>query len=147
MRIDKVNILIFFLFFSILAFSQNNTRSPYSLNELGEINFLGNVSSVSMGGVESSLDSIEFNINNPSSLAKLKTTNYQIGTFYKSTGISNGTLTDRYNSANINYVAIGIPVKNFGFGFGVCFLVILFFLLVLLGPLGSWFFLVFAFLC
>ena len=72
MRIDKVNILIFFLFFSILAFSQNNTRSPYSLNELGEINFLGNVSSVSMGGVESSLDSIEFNINNPSSLAKLK---------------------------------------------------------------------------
>ena len=119
MRIDKVNILIFFLFFSILAFSQNNTRSPYSLNELGEINFLGNVSSVSMGGVESSLDSIEFNINNPSSLAKLKTTNYQIGTFYKSTGISNGTLTDRYNSANINYVAIGIPVKNFGFGFGV----------------------------
>ena len=72
-----------------------------------------------MGGVESSLDSIEFNINNPSSLAKLKTTNYQIGTFYKSTGISNGTLTDRYNSANINYVAIGIPVKNFGFGFGV----------------------------
>ena len=119
MRIDKVNILNFFLFFSILASSQNNTRSPYSLNELGEINFLGNVSSVSMGGVESSLDSIEFNINNPSSLAKLKTTNYQIGTFYKSTGISNGTLTDRYNSANINYVAIGIPVKNFGFGFGV----------------------------
>ena len=119
MRIDKVNILNIFLFFSILASSQNNTRSPYSLNELGEINFLGNVSSVSMGGVESSLDSIEFNINNPSSLAKLKTTNYQIGTFYKSTGISNGTLTDRYNSANINYVAIGIPVKNFGFGFGV----------------------------
>ena len=63
MRIDKVNILNFFLFFSILASSQNNTRSPYSLNELGEINFLGNVSSVSMGGVESSIDSIEFNIN------------------------------------------------------------------------------------
>ena len=100
MRIDKVNILNFFLFFSILASSQNNTRSPYSLNELGEINFLGNVSSVSMGGVESSLDSIEFNINNPSSLAKLKTTNYQIGTFYKSTGISNGTLTESYNDLN-----------------------------------------------
>ena len=78
MRIDKVNILNFFLFFSILSFSQNNTGSPYSINELGEINFLGNVSSVSMGGVESSIDSIEFNVNNPSSLAKLKTTNYQM---------------------------------------------------------------------
>ena len=119
MRIDKRHILNFLLFFPILTFSQNNTGSPYSLNELGELNFLGNVSSVSMGGVESSIDSIEFNINNPSSLAKLKTTNYQIGTFYKSTGISNSLSTDRYNSANINYVAIGIPVKNFGFGFGV----------------------------
>ena len=66
------------------------------------------------------IDSIEFNINNPSSLAKLKTTNYHVGTFYKSSSISNGTLnTDKFNSANINYIAIGIPTKNFGFGFGV----------------------------
>ena len=67
--------------FSVI--SQTNTGSPYSLNELGEINFTGNVSYQSMGGIDSSIDSIEFNINNPSSLAKLKTTNYLIGTFYK----------------------------------------------------------------
>ena len=72
-----------------------------------------------MGGIDSAIDSIEFNINNPSSLAKLKTTNYLIGTFYKSTGISNVNSTDNINTANINYIAVGIPTKIFGFGFGV----------------------------
>ena len=106
------------IFFNSYAFSQN-TGSPYSLNELGEINFFGNVSNISMGGVDSLIDSIEFNINNPSSLAKLQLTNYQVGTFYKSSSISNNLNTDQFNSANINYIAIGIPTKKFGFGFGV----------------------------
>ena len=110
--------LLFVLSTSFVV-SQTNTGSPYSLNELGEINFLGNVSNLSMGGIDSAIDSIEFNINNPSSLAKLKTTNYLIGTFYKSTGISNVNSTDNINTANINYIAVGIPTKIFGFGFGV----------------------------
>ena len=42
-----------------------------------------------------------------------------IGTFYKSTGISNANSTDNINTANINYIAVGIPTKRFGFGFGV----------------------------
>lgn len=106
------------IFFNSYAFSQN-TGSPYSLNELGEINFLGNVSNISMGGVDSLIDSLEFNINNPSSLAKLQLTNYHVGTFYKSSSISNNLNTDKFNSASINYIAIGIPTKKFGFGFGV----------------------------
>ena len=106
------------IFFNYYAFSQN-TGSPYSLNELGEINFLGNVSNISMGGVDSLIDSLEFNINNPSSLAKLQLTNYHVGTFYKSSSISNNLNTDKFNAANINYIAIGIPTKKFGFGFGV----------------------------
>ena len=72
-----------------------------------------------MGGIDSSIDSIEFNINNPSSLAKIKTTNYLIGTFYKSSSISNSLLKENIKTSNINYIAIGIPLKNFGFGFGV----------------------------
>lgn len=120
MKINKSPLLFLYLLFSSLSvFSQNNTGSPYSLNELGEINFLGNVSNISMGGVESYIDSIEFNINIPSSLAKLKTTNYQVGTFYKSSSVSNNNFNDRYNSSNINYIAIGIPVNKFGFSFGV----------------------------
>ena len=112
-------LIILFVLSTSVVVSQTNTGSPYSLNELGEINFLGNVSNLSMGGIDSAIDSIEFNINNPSSLAKLKTTNYLIGTFYKSTGISNVNSTDNINTANINYIAVGIPTKRFGFGFGV----------------------------
>ena len=117
--IKNYSLVIFFVLTTSFVVSQTNTGSPYSLNELGEINFLGNVSNLSMGGIDSAIDSIEFNINNPSSLAKLKTTNYLIGTFYKSTGISNVNTTDNINTANINYIAVGIPTKRFGFGFGV----------------------------
>ena len=117
--IKNYSLILSFIISISSAFSQTDTGSPYSLNELGEINFLGNVSNLSMGGVDAAIDSIEFNINNPSSLAKLKTTNYLIGTFYKSTGISNNVSTDNINTANINYIAIGVPTKRFGFGFGV----------------------------
>jgi len=117
--IKNYSLILLFVLSTSSVVSQTNTGSPYSLNELGEINFLGNVSNLSMGGIDSAIDSIEFNINNPSSLAKLKTTNYLIGTFYKSTGISNVNSTDNINTANINYIAVGIPTKIFGFGFGV----------------------------
>ena len=110
-------VILIFSYFSTI--SQTNTGSPYSLNELGEINFTGNVSYQSMGGIDASIDSIEFNVNNPSSLAKIKTTNYLIGTFYKSSSLSNNSLKENIKTSNINYIAIGIPVKNFGFGFGV----------------------------
>ena len=119
MKSIKNYLLVILIFSCFSVFSQTNTGSPYSLNELGEINFTGNVSYQSMGGIDSSIDSIEFNINNPSSLAKIKTTNYLIGTFYKSSSISNSSLKENIKTSNINYIAIGIPVKNFGFGFGV----------------------------
>jgi len=119
MKSIKNYLLVILIFSCFSVLSQTNTGSPYSLNELGEINFTGNVSYQSMGGIDSSIDSIEFNINNPSSLAKIKTTNYLIGTFYKSSSISNSFLKENIKTSNINYIAIGIPVKNFGFGFGV----------------------------
>ena len=113
--------LLTFLFLILISDlkSQTNTGSPLSIIELGEINFTGNVSNTSMGGINSYNDSTEFNLLNPSSLAKLLTTNYSVGTFYKSSNVSNFNSTDKINSGNINYIAIGIPTKNFGFGFGV----------------------------
>ena len=56
--------LVILIFSCFHLVSQTNTGSPYSLNELGEINFTGNVSYQSMAGIDSSIDSIEFNINN-----------------------------------------------------------------------------------
>ncbi len=111
--------LVILIFSCFHLVSQTNTGSPYSLNELGEINFTGNVSYQSMAGIDSSIDSIEFNINNPASLAKIKTTNYLIGTFYKSSSLSNTSLKENIETSNINYIAIGIPLNKIGFGFGI----------------------------
>jgi hypothetical protein len=116
---NRYFILILILFCSSILFSQTNTGSPYSINELGEINFSGNVSNLSMGGIDVKIDSIEVNLNNPASYAKLKTSNYLVGTFLKTSNISNSISNENISSANINYIAVAIPTKKFGFGFGV----------------------------
>ncbi len=116
---NRYYIITIVLFCSSILFSQTNTGSPYSINELGEINFSGNVSNLSMGGIDVKLDSIEVNLNNPASYAKLKTSNYLVGTFLKTSSISNAISNEIISSANINYIAVAIPTKKFGFGFGV----------------------------
>ena len=103
MKGTKYHFLVILASLNLSVVSQTNTGSPFSLNELGEINFTGNVSYQSMGGIDSSIDSIEFNINNPSSLAKLKSTNYLIGTFYKSSSLSSNNLKETIKTSNINY--------------------------------------------
>ena len=116
---NKHFLITVILLYSSILFSQTNTGSPYSINELGEINFSGNVSNLSMGGIDVKIDSIEVNLNNPASYAKLKTSNYLVGTFLKTSSISNKISSENISSANINYIAIAIPTKKFGFGFGV----------------------------
>ena len=116
---NKHFLLTILFFSSSILFSQTNTGSPYSINELGEINFSGNVSNLSMGGIDVKVDSIEVNLNNPASYAKLKTSNYLVGTFFKLSSFSNTIANENISSSNINYIAVGIPVKKFGFGFGV----------------------------
>ena len=116
---NKHFLITVILLYSSILFSQTNTGSPYSINELGEINFSGNVSNLSMGGIDVKIDSIEVNLNNPASYAKLKTSNYLVGTFLKTSSISNTISSEYISSANINYIAIAIPTKKFGFGFGV----------------------------
>ena len=116
---NKYFLLTILFFSSSILFSQTNTGSPYSINELGEINFSGNVSNLSMGGIDVKVDSIEVNLNNPASYAKLKTSNYLVGTFFKLSSFSNTIANENISSSNINYIAVGIPVKKFGFGFGV----------------------------
>ena len=116
---NRYFLLSVLLFCSSILFSQTNTGSPYSINELGEINFSGNVSNLSMGGIDVKIDSIEVNLNNPASYAKLKTSNYLVGTFLKTSNISNSISNENISSANINYIAVAIPTKKFGFGFGI----------------------------
>ena len=105
---NKHFLLTILFFSSSILFSQTNTGSPYSINELGEINFSGNVSNLSMGGIDVKVDSIEVNLNNPASYAKLKTSNYLVGTFFKLSSFSNTIANENISSSNINYIAVGI---------------------------------------
>ena len=95
---NKYFLLTILFFSSSILFSQTNTGSPYSINELGEINFSGNVSNLSMGGIDVKVDSIEVNLNNPASYAKLKTSNYLVGTFFKLSSFSNTIANENISS-------------------------------------------------
>ena len=53
---NKHFLITVILLCSSILFSQTNTGSPYSINELGEINFSGNVSNLSMGGIDVKVD-------------------------------------------------------------------------------------------
>ena len=108
---NKYFLLTILFFSSSILFSQTNTGSPYSINELGEINFSGNVSNLSMGGIDVKVDSIEVNLNNPASYAKLKTSNYLVGTFFKLSSFSNTIANENISSSNINYIAVGSSSK------------------------------------
>ena len=49
--IKNYSLILLFVLSASFVVSQTNTGSPYSLNELGEINFLGNFSNLSIGGI------------------------------------------------------------------------------------------------
>ena len=109
---NKYFLLTILFFSSSILFSQTNTGSPYSINELAEINFSGNVSNLSMGGIDVKVDSTEVNLNNPASYAKLKTSNYLVGTFFKLSSFSNTIANENISSSNINYIAVGSSSKS-----------------------------------
>ena len=101
---NRYLLLSVLLFCSSILSSQTNTGSPYSINELGEINFSGNVSNLSMGGIDVKIDSIEVNLNNPASYAKLKTSNYLVGTFLKTSNISNSISNENISSLSLIHI-------------------------------------------
>ena len=100
-------------------FSQIGTTSPYSYAGLGDINFRGTHVNRFMGGLEIYNDSIHANLSNPSSYAKLKLTNYNLGLNYRINNMIGANETKSIASAGLNYIGIAMPTKYFGFGFGI----------------------------
>ena len=100
-------------------FSQTGTTSPYSYAGLGDVNFRGTHVNRFMGGLEIYNDSIHANLSNPSSYAKLKLTNYNLGLNYRINNMIGANETKSIASAGLNYIGIAMPTKYFGFGFGI----------------------------
>ena len=110
---------LFALLTGSFIFSQTGTTSPYSYAGLGDVNFRGTHVNRFMGGLEIYNDSIHANLSNPSSYAKLKLTNYNLGLNYRINNMIGANETKSIASAGLNYIGVAMPTKYFGFGFGI----------------------------
>tara|TARA_B100000963_G_scaffold361955_1_gene401264 strand:- start:64719 stop:65969 length:1251 start_codon:yes stop_codon:yes gene_type:complete len=113
---------IFFLSFvltSLSLYSQNSTSSPFSFIGFGENIFKGNAINRVMGGIDIFTDSININLNNPTSYAKLKVTSYALGLNFSSKDLKKNSLSEKSKTASVDYISVAIPTKFFGFGFGL----------------------------
>ena len=110
---------VFALLATVFVHAQNSSASPYSLGGLGDITFRGNAIDRMMGGLSVYSDSIHANLNNPASLGELKLTTFSVGVHYKNTLISSLEVNDKVASGSLDYIAVSIPTKYFGFSFGL----------------------------
>jgi hypothetical protein len=116
--IKKIN-LAFFLLFSIVTIAQQSTSSPYSFYGIGDVRFKGTAENRLMGGVSVFPDSIHVNIQNPASYANLNLSTYTVGGSFNSTRLNAFTANEKAQRATLDYLAVGIPLKKMGFGFGL----------------------------
>lgn len=122
-------LLIFaFVAVSTISIAQQGTNSPYSFYGLGSLKFKGTVENQSMGGLSVYSDSIHINLKNPASYAgtnlafynnESRPVKFSIGTSFSSTTLETTTASDEYGSSSISYLAVALPIKKFGIGFGV----------------------------
>ena len=107
------------LFLSLVSFAQDGTSSPYSFYGLGDVRFRGTVENRSMGGLSVLSDSIHVNLQNPAQLASLKLTSFAVAGTFTPTKIKTATQEEKSQRTTLDYLAVGLPSKKFGFGFGL----------------------------
>ncbi|MQP24541.1 hypothetical protein GFJ94_05640 [Flavobacterium sp. LMO8] len=115
----KKLIVLASIFLSINSWAQDNTASPYSYYGLGEIKFKGTEEIRSIGGLGIVADSIHLNILNPASYSKLRFSTFAIGSTSNFTTFKSDNVSEKSQRTNLNYIAIGFPVKKFGVSFGL----------------------------
>lgn len=113
----KKTLILFFLPFCL--FSQEGTFSPYSYFGIGNETFRGTAENRSMAGISSFADSIHLNLQNPAAYSKLKLTTFSLGATTNRLNLETAEQTDQINFSTIDYIALGIPFKKFGVGFGL----------------------------
>ena len=107
------------LFLSLASFAQEGTSSPYSFYGLGDVRFRGTVENRAMGGLSVLSDSIHVNLQNPAQLASLKLTTFAVAGTFTPTKMKTSTQEEKSQRTTLDYLAVGLPSKKFGFGFGL----------------------------
>ncbi|MCL5130180.1 hypothetical protein [Algibacter sp. L4_22] len=124
----KKLVLVFIAITAIQSYGQEGTASPYSFYGIGSLKFKGTVENRSMGGLSIYNDSIHVNLRNPASYAgknldilnnESRPVKFTVGGTYNSTNLKSETSKDNASSSTFDYVAISIPMGDFGFGFGL----------------------------
>ncbi len=119
MRINKTILFLPLILICLYSYGQRTSSSPYSFYGLGEETFKGNMLNRFTGGLDVLTDSIHVNINNPSSYANLKEITYSLGAHHTLNNIETSSDKENNSATAPNFIAIGIPTKKFGFGFGI----------------------------
>ncbi|WP_372756409.1 hypothetical protein [Mariniflexile sp.] len=124
----KKLVLVFIAAFSVSAYAQEGTASPYSFYGIGSLKFKGTVENRSMGGLSIYTDSIHVNLRNPASYAgknlemlngESRPVKFTVGGSYSSLNLKSDSGSANANATTFDYLAISIPMGKFGFGFGL----------------------------
>ncbi|AWG25109.1 hypothetical protein [Flavobacterium kingsejongi] len=107
------------LLFSLVSAAQEGTSSPYSFYGIGDQRFKGTAENRAMGGLSIFPDSTHINLQNPAGYASLKRATFSLGGSTSSVGLKTDTETANSSRTSLDYLAVGIPVGKWGFGFGL----------------------------
>ncbi len=108
-----------FLLISTVVLAQEGTTSPYSYYGIGSLKFRGTVENQAMGGVGVFSDSIHINLQNPAAYSKLRLVNFSVGGSNKFSQQKTVGESMQSSSTTLDYISMGIPMKDFGLGFGL----------------------------
>jgi hypothetical protein len=106
-------------FLSLLSNAQSGSASPYSFYGIGEAKFKGNLENRSMGGVNIEQDSLNINILNPASFAKVRFTTFAIAANYTNVSLKTDTEKQNAHRTSLDYIAVSLPLGKFGVGMGL----------------------------
>lgn len=123
-------IVICITILSSSVYAQQGTSSPYSFYGIGSLNFKGTIENRSMGGISVYLDSIHVNLRNPAAYVgknveqfpfngESRPVKFTIGGTSSNTTLKSNSGDAKTNSTLIDYLAMSIPMRRFGFGFGL----------------------------
>lgn len=107
------------LLFSLVSFAQEGTSSPYSFYGIGDVRFRGTVENRSMAGLSVVTDSIHINLQNPAMYSSLKLTSFSVGGTFSVNQLKTNQKEEKAQRTTLDYLAIGIPLKKVGLGFGL----------------------------
>jgi hypothetical protein len=123
MKSSHIVITLFLsLVFSLGAFSQTTTISPYSKYGIGLIRDQSFARNFGMGGAAIGIRSYrDIGLANPASYSAISVVTFDVGYSNSALTIDDGTETQYQNSSYINHIALAVPmVKNvWGLSFGV----------------------------